>query len=177
MGQLTGQSYVGMSRALQSLYNSDLEVKGRWEISSSRKIQHKLRDVCFKHAHAHQANLEAKQEDIYSLGDTLLHIDMRTAECHLITLVRQSPLATIWQCMATECADQIPHTTRSIGFIYHAEHRTRDGVPQESLPIWWVPADGTNSLRQAFTLIDGRRTWWVSNNGTSLLKALPFKLV
>ena len=177
MGQLTGQSYVGMSRALQFLYNSDLGVKGRWEISSLRKIQHKLRGVCFKHARAHQANLQAKQEDIYSLGDTLLHINMRTAECRLITLVRQSPRATIWQCMATECADQIPHTTRSISFIYHAEHRTRDHVPQEELPIWWVPTGSTNSVKQTFTLIDGRKTWWVSNSGTSLLKALPFKLV
>ena len=177
MGQLTGQSYVGMSRALQSLYNSDIGVKGRWEISSLRKIQHKLRDICFKHAHTHQANLRARQEDIYSVGDTLLHIDMTTTECRLLTLIRQSPRATTWQCMATECADQIPHTTTSVGFIYHAEHRTREGVPQESLQIWWAPADGSRSSRQDFTLIDGRRTWWVSSNGKCLLKALPFKLV
>ena len=79
----------------------------------------------------------------------------------------------IWQCMATECADHILNTTKPIGFT---EYRTRGSVPQATLSICW-DADGFDSARQAFTLIDGRKTWWVCSEGTSLLKALPFKLV
>ena len=158
---------VKEARPAHNLCELNRFTKDYWGISASEATQRKLCKFCLKHARVHHhANLRAQLNDIHSLGGTFLHINTATAECRLITLLKRSLQSSVWQCMATECADGSDKTTKPIGF---AEYTV------EGPSICWNK-DGRNVERQLFKLMHGRKAWWVSSERTSLLKALPLEL-
>ena len=158
---------VKEARPAHSLCKLNRFTKDYWGICDSKAIQCKLCKFCLKQAQVHHhANLRAQLNDIHSLGGTFFHINTATAECRLITLLKRSLWSSVWQCMATECANVFDKATKPIGF---AEYTA------EGPSICW-DKDGRNVERQLFKLMHGRKAWWVSSEGTSLRKALPFEL-